>query len=191
IMPRYLLPKPDWSIPNMVALALTNHGPQLAVAEIYDFICFAFPFYRTAPDNWKNSVRHTLSHGDAFEKIILDDDYSGRSKCLWRIRPEQLWKVEVAIWRNFEKDPSPFERQEDNEQLVQEMKQRLAESAINVVRTRPANLTKPTLKRPAYTDATERPVKYERESSYNSYSASPPSSSNGQENYDYLRGELL
>lgn len=37
-MPRYLLPKPDWSIPNMVALALTNHGPQLVVAEIYDFI---------------------------------------------------------------------------------------------------------------------------------------------------------
>ena len=42
---------------------------QLSVQEIYKFLCEHFPFFNTAPQGWKNSVRHALSMNKCFQKI--------------------------------------------------------------------------------------------------------------------------
>ena len=51
-------------------LALKNSRTgQLSVQEIYKFLCEHFPFFNTAPQGWKNSVRHALSMNKCFQKI--------------------------------------------------------------------------------------------------------------------------
>ena len=51
-------------------LALKNsRSGQLSVQEIYKFLCEHFPFFNTAPQGWKNSVRHALSMNKCFQKI--------------------------------------------------------------------------------------------------------------------------
>lgn len=41
----------------------------LPVKEIYAWIVTHFPFFKTAPSGWKNSVRHNLSLNKSFVKI--------------------------------------------------------------------------------------------------------------------------
>ncbi|PNI64838.1 FOXN4 isoform 5, partial [Pan troglodytes] len=41
----------------------------LPVSEIYSFMKEHFPYFKTAPDGWKNSVRHNLSLNKCFEKV--------------------------------------------------------------------------------------------------------------------------
>ncbi|KAE9421023.1 hypothetical protein Angca_002149, partial [Angiostrongylus cantonensis] len=103
-------PKPGWSYSNLIALALKNSETgQLTVSEIYAFMLEHFPYFRTAPSGWKNSVRHNLSLNKCFCKVELDEELSviqqTRKSCLWMINPDRLDKVEQDIRKWRERNP--------------------------------------------------------------------------------------
>ena len=66
-----------------------------------------FPYFRTAPDGWKNSVRHNLSLNKCFEKIEKPgkDGQSSRKGCFWSLNPDKLGKMEEEIIKWRKKDP--------------------------------------------------------------------------------------
>ncbi|KAM6158610.1 forkhead box protein R1 [Rhynchocyon petersi] len=86
-----------WSRPplnyfHLIALALRN-SPScgLNVQQIYSFARQHFPFFRTAPEGWKNTVRHNLCFRDCFEKVPanMQAEASTRPRsCLWRLTAE-------------------------------------------------------------------------------------------------------
>ena len=62
--------KPSLSFACMIFMAIESSPTKtLPVKEIYDWIMFKFPFYRTAQPGWKNSVRHNLSLNKCFRKV--------------------------------------------------------------------------------------------------------------------------
>ncbi|ELT98166.1 hypothetical protein CAPTEDRAFT_129521, partial [Capitella teleta] len=70
-----------------------------------------FPYFKTAPDGWKNSVRHNLSLNKCFKKI--DNPRANgntRKGCLWGLNPEKIEKMdeEIVKWRK--KDPITVKR---------------------------------------------------------------------------------
>ncbi|XP_020008596.2 forkhead box protein R1 [Castor canadensis] len=86
-----------WSRPplnyfHLIALALRNSPPcGLNVQQIYSFTRQHFPFFRTAPEGWKNTVRHNLCFRDSFEKVpvSMQGEASTRPRsCLWKLTEE-------------------------------------------------------------------------------------------------------
>uniref|UniRef100_A0A8C6GN43 Fork-head domain-containing protein n=1 Tax=Mus spicilegus TaxID=10103 RepID=A0A8C6GN43_MUSSI len=87
-----------WSRPplhyfHLIALALRNSPPcGLSVQQIYSFTREHFPFFRTAPEAWKNTVRHNLSFRDSFEKVPASrqgvEASTGPRSCLWKLTEE-------------------------------------------------------------------------------------------------------
>ena len=68
--------KPPLSFACMIFMALESSPTKtLPVKEIYDWIIWKFPYYRTAASGWKNSIRHNLSLNKCFRKV---DRYSTR-----------------------------------------------------------------------------------------------------------------
>lgn len=64
--------RPDVSFPYMITMALRSSVTGwLPVEEIYNYIRLHYAYYRTAPNNWRNSVRHALSTGRMFIKQEL------------------------------------------------------------------------------------------------------------------------
>lgn len=54
----------------LIAMALTDSKTGcLPVSDIYSFMMENYPYFKTAPDGWKNSVRHNLSLNKCFEKV--------------------------------------------------------------------------------------------------------------------------
>ncbi|KAJ7380297.1 Forkhead box protein N1 [Desmophyllum pertusum] len=69
-----------------MALKNSDSGT-LPVSEIYKFMMGKFPYFKTAPDGWKNSVRHNLSLNKAFCKLERPQGASQRKGCLWSLNP--------------------------------------------------------------------------------------------------------
>jgi hypothetical protein len=101
-------PKPVYSYSCLIALALKNSKTgTLPVNEIYNFMTENFPYFKTAPDGWKNSVRNNLSLNKCFEKIEkpgLNAEIS-RKGCLWSLNPQKLGRMEEEIIKWRKKDP--------------------------------------------------------------------------------------
>ncbi|XP_045412286.1 forkhead box protein R1 [Lemur catta] len=94
-----------WSRPplnyfHLIALALRNSSPcGLNVQQIYSFTRHHFPFFRTAPEGWKNTVRHNLCFRDSFEKVPVS------AQCGANTRPRScLWKLTEEGHRRFEEE---------------------------------------------------------------------------------------
>lgn len=60
---------------------------------------------QTAPDGWKNSVRHNLSLNKCFEKVENKSGSSSRKGCLWALNPAKIDKMQEELQKWKRKDP--------------------------------------------------------------------------------------
>lgn len=62
--------KPPLSFSSLIFLAIEDASEKaLPVKEIYAWIVKHYPYFKTAPTGWKNSVRHNLSLNKCFQKV--------------------------------------------------------------------------------------------------------------------------
>uniref|UniRef100_G1NXG5 Forkhead box R1 n=2 Tax=Myotis lucifugus TaxID=59463 RepID=G1NXG5_MYOLU len=79
-------PRPPLHYFHLIALALRNSPPcGLNVQQIYSFTRQHFPFFRTAPEGWKNTIRHNLCFRASFEKVRASTQAGA---CLWKLTEE-------------------------------------------------------------------------------------------------------
>lgn len=70
---RHVKHKPPYSFSCLIFMAIENSlSKRLPVKGIYDWIVRSYPYFQTAPDGWKNSVRHNLSLNKCFKKVERD-----------------------------------------------------------------------------------------------------------------------
>nr|XP_019571784.1 PREDICTED: forkhead box protein R1 [Rhinolophus sinicus] len=95
-----------WSRPplnyfHLIALALRNSSPcGLNVQQIYSFTRQHFPFFRTAPEGWKNTIRHNLCFRDSFEKVpvsLQGGTSTWPRSCLWKLTEEGHRRFEEEV----------------------------------------------------------------------------------------------
>ncbi|KAJ7309064.1 hypothetical protein JRQ81_008356 [Phrynocephalus forsythii] len=104
--PQPLFPKPIYSYSILIFMALKNSKTgSLPVSEIYNFMTEHFPYFKTAPDGWKNSVRHNLSLNKCFEKVENKSGSSSRKGCLWALNPAKVDKMQEELQKWKRKDP--------------------------------------------------------------------------------------
>ena len=92
--------KPGISFASLIKEAiLTSPHHRLLLHEIYDSIQRKYPYFRTAGDGWKNSIRHNLSINAMFCKIprsLLEQEGSGVAEQLGRGR--ELGQKKGCYW---------------------------------------------------------------------------------------------
>jgi len=106
-------PKPAYSYSCLIALALKNSRTgSLSVSEIYKFMCEHFPYFKTAPNGWKNSVRHNLSLNKCFEKIEkpASNGTNQRKGCLWAMNKDKITKMDEEVKKWSRKDPMAIKK---------------------------------------------------------------------------------
>ena len=110
---------------NLLSALKNSRTGQLSVQEIYKFLCEHFPFFNTAPQGWKNSVRHALSMNKCFQKIpdprpkssssssengsstIMSNNTSNQNAVkgfLWLLNPSKITRMEEELAKWTKKD---------------------------------------------------------------------------------------
>ncbi|KAL0973134.1 hypothetical protein UPYG_G00199420 [Umbra pygmaea] len=109
-----LFPKPIYSYSILIFMALKNSKTG------------SLP---TAPDGWKNSVRHNLSLNKCFEKVENKTGNSSRKGCLWALNPAKVEKMQEELHKWRRKDPltvrKSMARPEDLDRLLGERPDKL------------------------------------------------------------------
>ncbi|EGW13364.1 forkhead box protein R2 [Cricetulus griseus] len=93
-------PRPPLNYSHLVALALkSSPSCGLNVQQIYNFTRQHFPYFRTAPEGWKNTIRHNLCSLTCFEKVPVDMEEEQDDK------PRSfIWKLTDEGHRFFQED---------------------------------------------------------------------------------------
>ncbi|XP_056600780.1 forkhead box protein R1 isoform X1 [Triplophysa dalaica] len=80
-------PRPPVNYCILIAMALSSSRTgSLNVQQIYNFTREHFPFFITAPDGWKNTIRHNLCFSNSFKKTPQQVSGDGKRKsCLWHL----------------------------------------------------------------------------------------------------------
>ncbi|KAM9269269.1 forkhead box protein R1 [Morus bassanus] len=89
-------PRPPLNYCILITLALCNStSGSLTVQQIYQFTRLHFPFFQTAPEGWKSTIRHNLCFSSSFEKTTGCMCGEGNRKaCLWKLTPEGCRKFQ-------------------------------------------------------------------------------------------------
>ncbi|KAI8595282.1 hypothetical protein EDD21DRAFT_313596, partial [Dissophora ornata] len=78
-------PKPTQSYSFLITTAiLENPNKQLTLNEIYEWVMDHYPWYRTAINGWKNSIRHNLSLNKAFMRVPRPPSEPGKGS-YWKL----------------------------------------------------------------------------------------------------------
>ncbi|XP_056415081.1 forkhead box protein N1 [Hyla sarda] len=130
-----LYPKPIYSYSILIFMALKNSKTgSLPVSEIYNFMTEHFPYFKTAPDGWKNSVRHNLSLNKCFEKVENKSGSSSRKGCLWALNPAKIDKMQEELQKWKRKDPvtvrKSMAKPEDLDKLIGERTEKLRSTLL-------------------------------------------------------------
>ncbi|XP_030601106.1 forkhead box protein N1 [Archocentrus centrarchus] len=125
-----IFPKPIYSYSILIFMALKNSKTgSLPVSEIYSFMTEHFPYFKTAPDGWKNSVRHNLSLNKCFEKVENRNGSTSRKGCLWALNPAKVEKMQEELHKWRRKDPITIRRSmakpEDLDRLLGERPEKI------------------------------------------------------------------
>ncbi|KAF9934783.1 Forkhead box protein J2 [Linnemannia zychae] len=81
------LPKPTQSYSYLITTAiLESPNSQLTLNEIYEWVMLHYPWYRTAINGWKNSIRHNLSLNKAFMRVPRPPSEPGKGS-YWKLDP--------------------------------------------------------------------------------------------------------
>ena len=98
------------------------------VSEIYDFICEHFPFYRTAPGGWKNSIRHTLNFHKCFKKIEATEELNNeidmkkhKKRFIWAMKTSKIVKMDSEIKKWSRRDIQAVKNSMTNPELLTAM----------------------------------------------------------------------
>ncbi|KAM6943486.1 forkhead box protein R1 [Xenentodon cancila] len=83
-------PRPPVNYCILISLALKSSlTGGLKVQQIYNFVREHFPFFQTAPDGWKNTIRHNLCFNSSFRKTFNQLCRDGKRKsCFWHLTPD-------------------------------------------------------------------------------------------------------
>uniref|UniRef100_A0A8C3QG84 Forkhead box N1 n=1 Tax=Cyanoderma ruficeps TaxID=181631 RepID=A0A8C3QG84_9PASS len=130
-----LFPKPIYSYSILIFMALKNSKTgSLPVSEIYNFMTEHFPYFKTAPDGWKNSVRHNLSLNKCFEKVENKSGNSSRKGCLWALNPAKIDKMQEELQKWKRKDPvavrKSMAKPEELDTLIGDKSEKLRSSSL-------------------------------------------------------------
>lgn len=134
-------PKPIYSYSCLIAMALKNSKTgSLPVSEIYSFMKEHFPYFKSAPDGWKNSVRHNLSLNKCFEKVENKASSSSRKGCLWALNPAKIDKMEEEMQKWKRKDLPAIRRSMANpdelDKLITDRPENCRRKALDLCMTR-------------------------------------------------------
>ncbi|XP_058825212.1 serine-rich adhesin for platelets isoform X3 [Topomyia yanbarensis] len=96
--------KPPFSFSSLIFMAIENcQQKALPVKEIYAWIVQHFPYFKTAPTGWKNSVRHNLSLNKCFQKVekAANESLQNLGKgSLWMVEPQYRPNLIQALSRS-------------------------------------------------------------------------------------------